>query len=55
MRIKIDRMEVVVPSPEQQAQGLHTAKILSQELERKTEGPSAQGSSHREEKPGDSK
>ena len=39
MRIKIERMEVVVPRVEQQAQALHTAKTMRQELERRAEAP----------------
>ena len=41
MRIKIERLEVVVPRPEQQAQALHTAKTMRQQLERRLEGPGA--------------
>jgi len=37
MRIKIERMEVVVPRVEQQAQALQTAKTMRQELERRAE------------------
>ena len=37
MRVKIERMEVVVPRVEQQAQALHTAKTMRQELERRVE------------------
>ena len=43
MRVKIERMEVVVPRVEQQAQALHTAKTIRQELERRVE-PHGNGS-----------
>lgn len=43
MRIKIDRMEVVVPRAEQQAQALHTAKTMRQELERRLDAPGVGG------------
>jgi hypothetical protein len=40
MRIKIERMEVVVPQVKQQAQALHTAKTLRLELERRVQNSS---------------
>lgn len=43
MRIKIERMEVVVPRAEQQAQALHTAKTVRQELEKRLGGPGPGG------------
>jgi hypothetical protein len=43
MRIKIERMEVVVPRVEQQAQALNTAKTVRQTLERRLEGTGAGG------------
>jgi len=50
MRINIDRLEVVIPSANQQAQALHTAKSLRRELERSADSPGRREANKEESK-----